>query len=62
MKEATVVPHLHSRFWAVHLGPELLAVTVYKKGARKVADTVNALLAANSLSVFSARFTPGIIL
>jgi hypothetical protein len=27
-----------SRFWAVHLGVELIAVTVYKKGAVRVAQ------------------------
>ncbi len=28
----------HSRFWAVYVDGELLAVVVYRKGARAVAD------------------------
>ena len=28
----------HTRFWAVYVDGELLAVTVYRKGARAVAD------------------------
>ena len=33
----------YRRFWAVYDGPQLLCVTVYKKGAVSVIDTVNAL-------------------
>ena len=30
----------HTRFWAVYVDGELLAVVVYRKGARAVADLV----------------------
>jgi hypothetical protein len=33
---ATVSRYGKTRFWAVHVGTELLAVTVYKKGARAI--------------------------
>ena len=37
-----------SRNWAVWLDGDLLAVTVYKKGAVAVAETVAGLLAGNA--------------
>lgn len=37
-----------SRFWAVWRDEELIAVTVYKKGARSVAAIVEELSAARS--------------
>lgn len=36
-----------SRHYAVYLNGRLLAVTVYKKGAKTVADTISALLLTN---------------
>jgi hypothetical protein len=30
----------HTRFWAVYVDGELLAVVVYRKGARAVADLI----------------------
>ncbi len=30
----------HTRFWAVYVDGELLAVVVYRKGARAVADMI----------------------
>jgi len=37
----TVVTRYGTRFWAVYLNGQLLAVTVYKKGARAVQDELN---------------------
>lgn len=39
---ATVSQWKRSRFWAVHAGLELIAVCVYRKGAERVAELVNA--------------------
>jgi hypothetical protein len=38
----------HSRFWAIHYNGELLAVTVYKKGALAIAATLQGLIAKAS--------------
>lgn len=32
-----------TRYWAVHIGEELLAVVVYKKGARAVVEKLRSL-------------------
>ncbi len=37
------VQHYRYRFWAVYCGHELVAVTVYRKGAAEVARRLNAL-------------------
>ena len=42
------VKHYRYRFWAVYCGHELVAVTVYKRGAVEVARRLNALAAAAS--------------
>jgi len=42
----TVSKYANSRHWAVYLNGRLLAVTVYKKGAQSVADTLSSLLSA----------------
>ena len=41
-----VAKYAGTRFWAVWLDGDLLAVTVYKKGAKAVAETVATLRAA----------------
>lgn len=38
-----------TRYWAVHIGEELLAVVVYKKGARAVVEKLRSL-AGNGLA------------
>lgn len=40
--------YFRTRFWAVWRGEELIAVTVYKKGARSVAAILEELSAARS--------------
>ena len=36
-----------TRFWAVYVGGELLAVTVYRKGAEAIADLIRKMRFAN---------------
>lgn len=43
------VQHYRYRFWAVYCGPELVAVTVYKRGAAEVARRLNALSATRNV-------------
>ncbi len=43
------VQHYRYRFWAVYCGHELVAVTVYRKGAAEVARRLNALPAARDV-------------
>ena len=38
----TVQKYKDTRYWAVYLNGSLLAVTVYRKGARAVADALSA--------------------
>jgi hypothetical protein len=38
-----ISPYPYSRFWALHEGDELLAVTVYKKGAVRIAERIKEL-------------------
>jgi hypothetical protein len=38
----------NSRFWAIYLDGELLAVTVYKKGALAIAAAIQGLIAKAS--------------
>jgi hypothetical protein len=33
-----ITPYPYSRFWALYEGDELLGVTVYKKGAERLAE------------------------
>ena len=40
------VQHYRYRFWAVYCGHELVAVTVYRKGAAEVARLLDALTLA----------------
>ena len=47
------VQHYRYRFWAVYRGHELIAVTVYKRGAVEVARRLNTLTA--TLSVKESR-------
>ena len=42
---AYTVRHYRYRFWAVYCGIELVAVTVYRKGAAEVARRLNAFSA-----------------
>jgi hypothetical protein len=35
-----ITPYNRTRYWAVYLDGELLAVTVYKKGATAIAQTL----------------------
>ena len=44
MFSITVAKYPNSRHWAVYLNGRLLAVTVYKKGATCVAETLTSLL------------------
>ncbi len=39
----TICRYRSTRHWAVYLGDELLAVTVYRKGARSIAQTLQNL-------------------
>ena len=43
----TIRPYKY-RFWAVMCGPQLVAVTVYRKGAAEVARRLNALTATRN--------------
>ena len=43
------IRHFKYRFWAVYLGPTLIAVTVYRKGAAEVARRLNALTATRNV-------------
>ena len=43
-----------SRYWAVWLGNDLLAVTVYKKGAQTVAQTITRLSTLHGKEVHHA--------
>ncbi|MBM4040658.1 MAG: hypothetical protein FJ290_19300 [Planctomycetes bacterium] len=43
------IGHYRYRFWAVYCGHELVAVTVYRKGAAEVARRLNALPAAHGV-------------
>ena len=38
-----IAPYPYSRFWALYEGDELLAVTVYKKGAVRIAERIKEL-------------------
>lgn len=52
-REVTVTKYA-SRHWAVWIGKELIAVTVYRKGARRVAELFQDLLPANQTIVQKA--------
>ena len=43
------VQHYRYRFWAVYCGHELVAVTVYRKGAAEVARRLNAFPTAHGV-------------
>lgn len=43
MSERLTITKYGDRYWAVWLDGQLLAVTVYKKGAKAVASTITSL-------------------
>ncbi len=48
----------HTRYWAVWRGAELVAVTVYRKGARSVAAELEKLENYENQTNCSARLVP----
>lgn len=50
MNDQLTITRYGTRNWAIYWNGELLAVTVYKKGAKAVAETIAALLRANESS------------
>jgi len=46
--DKVIVTKYASRHWAVWIGEDLVAVTVYKKGARRVAELLQTLPPTNS--------------
>jgi hypothetical protein len=50
MNDQLTITRYGTRNWAIYWNGELLAVTVYKKGAKAVAETISALLRANDSS------------
>jgi hypothetical protein len=49
-----IVTKYASRHWAVWIGEELIAVTVYRKGARRVAELLQGFMPAIQMTVQEA--------
>jgi hypothetical protein len=45
-------PYNNTRFWAIHEGDELLAVTVYKKGAVRIAERIKELAPGTEIEIW----------
>jgi hypothetical protein len=47
-----IAPYPYSRFWALYEGDELLGVTVYKKGAVRIAERIKELAPGTEIEIW----------